>query len=368
MDNKPDDVLEDSSKEAVAQPDEPHNEAQADHNSAEEKANTEDADTEPVDLNEVVGTVQLPIVEPKSHKKSWIGLIAAIVVLLLVLGGVLLYMTLGNQPKKTSSNNTAVTPVKSEAPHPKTATETVDLIKPLLKGQPITVAKTDATSGSDAQNDVVYTVPYYKVSGKKFLNYPHESSGMAAQGDKATTAADYTAVTEFLTKNGFKEIHPGPEFNQSTVQVSAGVYASDTVVCNVENNDYTNQALKSYFTGIGCANVLSYAQEATEIDPFYAAYVASPDVKQHPEYITSVYISDTPTINDGAAGYKNATMGIGSAMGLFYQEPGKDWVYFKGTQNEMSCTDFDTDTLKKAFAGQKCYDTATQTDSVVMAS
>lgn len=46
----------------------------------------------------------------------------------------------------------------------------------------------------------------------------------------------------------------------------------------------------------------------------------------------------------------------GGATALFYRvSPDEPWQFFKATQIELFCSDYDTDEIRKAFAGAKCY-------------
>ena len=64
--------------------------------------------------------------------------------------------------------------------------------------------------------------------------------------------------------------------------------------------------------------------------------------------------------------YEHVTAYGTDAALLFYRniEDG-EWKFFIGAQNTLSCSEYDTDELKAAFAGERCYDDATGSASVV---
>lgn len=63
--------------------------------------------------------------------------------------------------------------------------------------------------------------------------------------------------------------------------------------------------------------------------------------------------------NSKIAGYRTAEVSMGNDMSgfmaLFYQTPDQSWHFFTGTQSVMSCSKYNTQDLKKAYAGDPCF-------------
>ena len=59
--------------------------------------------------------------------------------------------------------------------------------------------------------------------------------------------------------------------------------------------------------------------------------------------------------------YQTLEVSVGGAAGLFYRtSPDSEWQYFTATQSILPCTAYDTDNLKKAYAGSICYEGQTE--------
>jgi len=308
----------------------------------------------------------LPIRQPGRSKKPLYWALMAFVVVLIAAGVAFYFLVVAKPVKETPVASTSPTPTPTKV---FTAESLVEEISAHLKGTPVPITKTSAVSGEAATGHVIYSAPSYKISGKDFANSPLKSFGAGVKGDTAVTANDYKTIVAFLADHKFTQV-TSQTGEPGETSISLSIYASDTIVCQVENSDLADSSFGADLTGVGCADMSSYTEAAATVEPFYTAYVASTDVRTHPEYAENLSMS-TPVINDGVDGYKNASVGMNSFVGLFYQEPGKDWVYFMGTQNELSCSQFlslKTDTLKKAFSGQTCFDDSLQTDSTVKAN
>ena len=73
------------------------------------------------------------------------------------------------------------------------------------------------------------------------------------------------------------------------------------------------------------------------------------------------------TIKDSAINpYQRLNIPVGNAIGLFYRtSPNSEWKYFKAVQAAPECSEFNTADLKNAFAGEQCYEAATNQESTV---
>lgn len=69
--------------------------------------------------------------------------------------------------------------------------------------------------------------------------------------------------------------------------------------------------------------------------------------------LISITDSETPS-------YQTLQIPSDNAMALFYRALDSDeWQYFTSTQAIISCDEFNTPDLKKAFSGSQCHDVAT---------
>ncbi len=53
--------------------------------------------------------------------------------------------------------------------------------------------------------------------------------------------------------------------------------------------------------------------------------------------------------------YERITAMFADAAALFYRKADGDWKYFTGTQQMISCDSYDTDELKAAYVGERCW-------------
>lgn len=112
---------------------------------------------------------------------------------------------------------------------------------------------------------------------------------------------------------------------------------------------------------LSCSTDEEYTKNAKIQQPFYTA------MSTDKTYTADVTMLGTPKIKDSVTkNYKTAEVSIwsdselaGGAMGLFYQTPDAVWHFFTGTQQELQCSLYNTPDLKKAYAGEACFDGAT---------
>lgn len=298
---------------------------------------------------------RVPSQTPSGSKKSLIWTLAVVIVLLLIGGGAYYFMTVN---KPTESVSSSPTP----NPTPQTLAETpkdlIDLVKKDLKGKVTPVVNQKERTDSDGQ--VVYGFPGFKVKDSKFYTGPagnYSSDGVGTKGSKSVALADYAAIAAIFEKAHLTKM-PSPLPDAEDDSIKDAVYSSEKVVCN--QSFMTTTSDNEGTLSVACADMTGYVEGAKAIQPFYDAYITAT-----PEGAAYEYLSfGTLTIQDSVtAGYKTASVAQGSAaaragsyVGLYYQEPGKGWKYFTGTQQKLGCSQYNTSTLKKAYLGDSCYD------------
>lgn len=77
-------------------------------------------------------------------------------------------------------------------------------------------------------------------------------------------------------------------------------------------------------------------------------------------YPTSLSVSIGDIVDSSYAPYQRIVIGVqegmSGAVGLFYRvSVDAEWVYFTSTQDLMSCAEFNTEDLRRAFAGEECW-------------
>lgn len=195
---------------------------------------------------------------------------------------------------------------------------------------------------------------------------PEESNSIEYvfyKDDRLNTIVDLDKAYGFRTNTGLisYELHQ---------EIRSAIEAKFAELGFAEREDLQYMAYKTYENedGIFCTNescgykgwiansTIEFANELAE---------AYKDKTGKYPYMLNV---KNPTIKSSAYGpYQNLMVAEANAASLFYREsPDAEWKYFTGTQAQMECSDYNTPELKKAFAGDRCYDTATQdADAIV---
>lgn len=290
----------------------------------------------------------------KSHKKR--NIIIAVVVLLLLAAGTVAAIMLFSTPKKDTTK--------------KAATETT---KPLDDAQGmITKLNTALTDNSNTgyQNPQISftsptstppaTSPSYQVKDTDYYVTTTQAYGLNIQKTVNTTSE--TGVDTVFTQGIVDEViatFTSSQYKKVTELPSGTEYQSSAVICTISGTE----SIPIYVT---CANKNAYTKVSSDVKPLVAAYRASNSSED-----TSGSVFSTPTIKSSSVdGYQTASLSIssrqsiGGAAVLFYRKGTTDWKFFKTTQNELNCSDYNTDELKAAFADESCM-SDTNTDTTV---
>ena len=71
-------------------------------------------------------------------------------------------------------------------------------------------------------------------------------------------------------------------------------------------------------------------------------------------------------VKSSSGNYERVDVNFTDTAGLFYKKSGTDdWKFFRSTQSELSCKEYNTDELKEVYEGVTCWDETTKKDSVV---
>lgn len=206
-----------------------------------------------------------------------------------------------------------------------------------------------ATETSGVGNIKSYDVdfPLVKNQNAKTLLRLEKSYGLYAfkeldDMDKSLEIAE--AINKKLKENGFVE--NGDVSGPSYVVGDSNLINHDSgIVCNI------NSGLP-FIAGCGHTSwisndTISLANKLA--DAFFAVENTYPFSINFDHYA----IKDSPI-----SPYQILiNVAVSNAKGLFYRTgPDADWQYFTTTQGVLNCSDFNTQDLKNAFAGETCYD------------
>lgn len=278
--------------------------------------------------------------QPK--RKRHLGLFTLLLLLLVGLAFAAGYLFKDSQNEATSNTGRASQTTAPTATQ-KTA-QTTDIVGMLTK-------ISSAVNGGAVLHD--RAAPDYTVAGYNFAAQGDatDSSGITVSVAPTALNTTTTKLENTLTEAGFKK--SGTQIPDAYTELIK--YENHDTICGISNNkpEVTDTDTKNIY--LYCALKNTYSKTAEVQKPFYTAYRAS-----KPEF--SNMSVGYPRISDSLSrGYKTAQAALygeaqnGGAMGLFYQTPGGEWKFFKGTQQGLPCSDYNTIELKKAFMGEQCY-------------
>lgn len=173
-----------------------------------------------------------------------------------------------------------------------------------------------------------------------------------------SSEADLATIQSKLEEAGFTAIGNLPHMG-STGPIIAGYLNSNNVVCGVES-DYSQVAF-----ALECAKTdwtWLTDEERSLIKELEEAYH-----EKTGQYPTIVYGFESKPVDSSVAPYQTLRVAIGGGFGLFYRvSPEAKWQFFAEGQASPNCDAYNTEDLRKAFAGSTCYnDSSIVSESVV---
>jgi hypothetical protein len=327
------------------------------------------ADEEPVELEsleidgaDTLDTPRAPVKPAKETNKRLVALITAIIIIVLIAGGLAIYTFLLHSNPSLSTSTTPNTPPVSTL-EKLTAKTLVAKAKVVMKGD---AKETGLNADGTPYN--VFSAPPFQPTSYNFSVRADKEYGFGSYGTKSVITSDLTAIQKVLTDNNLKGtvLDPGSDVGEYAAQ-----YESADIVCSVSDQKPSNQSATNtnYSTTLGCADKSSYLTNAAMLRPYFIVYASQS------QFDSTHTLMSTPTLKvSKTAGYSTSTVAIsgsvygsvGGFAGLFYVTPDKVLHYFTGTQNELPCSKYSTDDLKKAYLGEQCYDEATHNDTATV--
>lgn len=84
------------------------------------------------------------------------------------------------------------------------------------------------------------------------------------------------------------------------------------------------------------------------------------------DYPITLGVSTDRIVDSGYEKYQKLIGSVSNAMGFFYRvSPESEWRFFTATQAALSCSEYNTDDLRRAFMGEACWNEETQAKDVV---
>lgn len=307
-----------------------------------------------------------------AHKRNKKALIIVIVVavVLCLLGAVFaaIMANRGGDEKQEDQDSSATVPAEDDKP----AEGSEEAPKDNDGVVKATVTKVEAALKSylnEGEEWFVFededsTRPLYQSSTMKAATSLNRSFGFIGNSTKEYGDEDFEevwakigdgkleeAVRKVLADDGFVEVgqdwNPVPEMiNYETGVICTGI----------------GSGLPLYF---GCGHISWLdAEKVNLINALAEAYNA-----KEGHFVGSLDAEVANIKDSEVKPYQTISANLFGAAGLFYRtSPEAEWKFFMGTQSVLACDDYDTEELRNAYAGEVCYDTEKNEDSVVTAT
>lgn len=230
--------------------------------------------------------------------------------------------------------------------------------KPEAATQPLLTAEKAIAAIEAEHHDYVQdpvTMQAVKVSGYDFYTIAHadRAATVAVSGDNyKDTLAD---IGKNLKQLGFVEKTLSSDQDSQYITTD---YTHADVICRVYSSEITGEAGTEYQILVGCSDVNNVKALAKDQQPFSKLLPAS---MTNDEYALAGPVApfDSQTngykkLELGFVGIFDGQAGAGGAALLFYQTPDGTWKFFTGTQNILPCDNYNTDEIRKAYAGETC--------------
>jgi hypothetical protein len=126
---------------------------------------------------------------------------------------------------------------------------------------------------------------------------------------------------------------------------------------------------------IACYDASGYQKLAATLKPFADAYMAANKESSSTE--STLLMTGNPSVAASKTnGYRTAqimTSGhiegklvVGGYLSQFYQTPDGVWHFFVNMQNRLTCDQYNSIDVKKAYFGERCYDITTNNEQATV--
>lgn len=278
----------------------------------------------------------------RSHKKR--NLIIALIVVILLIPAVIWAVYWFATPQQSTKNTTNTTVVDS-------AESIINKINAKLTDTSSKNHRKATITQSTPLSDTPASGPSYKVGKADYYVSTTETYGLSITKQGMTAESSIDEDFNQTVTDQIVSVLSDADYKMSDTTDIAN-YESATVVCNI--------AAEGSPVAVTCANKSAYTKISDNLKPFVTAYTS---VTSDNADIRTTY-SDLTITNSEVAKYQhasvNVTQGMSGAVLLFYRFDEGTWKFFKGTQNILSCTEYNTVEITSAFKGEKCMDGETE--------
>lgn len=338
-------------------------------------------------VNPQFGTPSVAPVQPSSainpdfnNQKKKVMIIASIVVVIIVLGAVLALIMMGSkesveepQPESQSSveeKSDIVAINKLDDKYGQYRIQEADMGKEYSNPRKpsLYVNFDDSTSYFIEHEPEQWRL--YKLDNMYNYTDVHGSVSGNNECDKflSNNQDKITTVINTLKDNGFsyrqpKSIGGGSKFYSQSPECSqGGLYTSSDNLCSTkfdafvrtDNDDGTSEVVPEI--SVACSSRDSLNDKISRAIVAKQIYI---DIKQPVDGFIMVpdYVKDSQT-----AGYKIAEINGGASSSVYYKKGDHTWQRV----DDLNCTTFDANpSIKAAFKGEECYDSATSANRVI---
>lgn len=167
--------------------------------------------------------------------------------------------------------------------------------------------------------------------------------------------AIYAALESNFKKSGFESIGTLPFLGSAGPKIDGYLNASRNIVCGVfEDSEWVYGNAQDYVYYLECAKT-DWAW-LTEDEKELVGELETAYHNKTGEYPITLYNYDNEIKDSQYAPYQTLRTEVGGGYGLFYRVgPEEEWQYFAGGQSYLECSEYNTEELKKAYAGEVCY-------------
>ena len=173
--------------------------------------------------------------------------------------------------------------------------------------------------------------------------------------------SNQTYVEERLLAEGYEYLGTVPFIGSAGPQIHSYINNDSEIVCNMyEFSEWNSYNGNSAYVKLSCAKTNWHWLSEDEI--LLANGLAEAYYEETGEYPSVLHNYIGQIDDSGYESYQRIRATIGGGYALFYRSSAEDdWKYFTGGQSPLMCEEYDTDDLKKAFAGYECFNASGET-------
>ncbi|MDR0917790.1 MAG: hypothetical protein LBM93_00845 [Oscillospiraceae bacterium] len=307
-------------------------------------------------MDGIQNQVQEPITKTKNPFKITTAILA---VLILGLSGVIVWQFLNKENKTTdNSQNTASNNETTNQETPEESNNsTEDKNDKAVRDVVLEIEK----SAKEYAPTVIFsrtwneTFPIYHPKNMKSAVRLDKSYGLSAF-QNVMTLESIISSEGFISAIKNKLIELGfTTYDDISIDDAMG----STVYINKKTGVICNGIYQSTSLDVECSHTSWSNSDVVKI----SNKMAEAYKKKEGEYPIVMYANPENIVNSSYKPYQRiAAHGLEAVEWFYRTNTNSEWVYFTGAQSILSCDEYNTDDLRKAFAGEKCQ---TSSDKVI---